>query len=72
MTEWLNSSKITLRTARILSGYTLKEAAASAGISASVLGRYEKNPSNIYASMATKIVRIYGVTIDDLDFGTCV
>lgn len=62
------SRSITIRRARVLSGYTLETAAFRLGISASALGRYERNPSIIYPSVAVKIADLYNVSIDDLDF----
>ncbi|WP_088832769.1 helix-turn-helix domain-containing protein [Paenibacillus tyrfis] len=66
--EWMEPRKITFRASRMLSGYTLKEAAAHAGISANVLGKYEKNAMETPLGVAVKLLQLYNISVDLVDF----
>lgn len=63
----LGTNKISLRTARILSGYTLKEVATSAGISTRALERYEQDASETPVNIFRHLLHLYGLTCKSVE-----
>ncbi|GED53518.1 helix-turn-helix domain-containing protein [Brevibacillus borstelensis] len=61
-------SKITLRDARILSGYTPNVAAKEAKVSVESLRRYEQNPGKTPIHIAVRLSNLYNISIDRLSF----
>lgn len=61
--------KITLRAARVNSGYTLIEAASLFGINKDTLSKYEQDSTNVPRSFFTKIESIYKIPIENIFFG---
>ncbi|KZE79349.1 hypothetical protein AV654_17930 [Paenibacillus elgii] len=64
----MSPREISLRTARLLSGYTLKEAAAHAGISVSVLSEFEKKSWETTLNVAISLLELYQVSVDVVNF----
>ncbi|KLU63996.1 hypothetical protein DEAC_c39900 [Desulfosporosinus acididurans] len=62
--------KITLRTARELSGYTIKEVADYCGIVVGVLDEYEVDSEYTPISLIRKILSLYKISSDLIFFGT--
>ena len=70
----LPETRMTLKMAREISGYTQKEAAALIGVRADTLGNYEKGKTYPDIPILRKIEEVYGITYDriiflPLDFG---
>lgn len=61
--------KITLRAARVNSGFTLLEAAESLGINKDTLSKYQKDSTDIPRSLILKIQKLYFVNADNIFFG---
>ncbi|GGH83665.1 transcriptional regulator with XRE-family HTH domain [Pullulanibacillus pueri] len=61
--------QITLRAARVNSGYTLKEAAEKFGISPDTLSKYEKDSTNVPRTFFIKIEKVYNVSVENIFFG---
>lgn len=59
----------TLRALRINAGISAKEAAAAVGINEDTLYRYESGKSSPQIGTALKLAKLYGVSIDVIDFG---
>lgn len=55
----MNCKKITLRDARMLNGYTLKDVANYANISINSLIRYERDSGNMPYETLAKILKLY-------------
>ncbi|SDC69110.1 Helix-turn-helix domain-containing protein [Paenibacillus sp. UNCCL117] len=66
MTEY----KITIRTAREEAGMSLEKAAQDIGVSVKRLKWYELHGSRIPVNMARKLAETYGVSTDEIHFGT--
>ncbi|MEY8367595.1 helix-turn-helix transcriptional regulator [Anaerovoracaceae bacterium 42-11] len=67
-TKFPKNSRITLKTAREISGFTQSEAARLIGISADTLGNYERGKSYPDIPTLRKIEQTYGVSYDRLIF----
>ncbi|WP_081924400.1 helix-turn-helix domain-containing protein [Brevibacillus borstelensis] len=61
-------SKITLRNARRLRGYTLKEVAKEARVSVGALSRYERNPGETPLHIAVRLSKLYNIPVSSVDF----
>lgn len=66
--------KMTLKTARELSGFTQEEAASKIGVNKDTLGNYERGKSYPDIPTLRKIEKVYGVSYEQiiflpLDFG---
>lgn len=59
---------ITLRAARINRNMTQREAAKELGISKGTLASYEQGVTVPTVTMAKKIAKLYGLTVDDIIF----
>lgn len=59
---------ITLRAARVNSGYTQKEAADKIGISVDTLGKYERGLSFPNVPVITAIEKAYNISYKDIIF----
>jgi hypothetical protein len=66
--ERLEPRKITIHTARVLSGHKLKDAAAQVDISESSLRRYERVAGEMPLRIAEKLLQLYGFSVDDVEF----
>ena len=60
--------KLTLKAARVNTGYTQKEAAEKLGISNATLCNWEKGLSMPNIQQVQRICELYGVTYDNLIF----
>jgi DNA-binding XRE family transcriptional regulator len=60
---------ISLRAARISSGYTSEESAKHLNISPETLCEYERDAGEMPVSMAIVILRLYGFHVDIIHFG---
>lgn len=65
----INMHQISLRTARITSGYTVEEAAKWINISPETLSEYERDAGEIPLSTAIEILSLYRVPVDIVYFG---
>lgn len=61
-------TKVSLRTARLIRGLTIKEAAALANISTRRLSRYEMNVCDTPLEDAIKLLDVYNIPFSALDF----
>ena len=61
--------KITLRAARVNSGYTLVKAASLFGINKDTLSKYEQDSTNVPRSFFSKVEDIYKIPIENIFFG---
>ncbi len=61
--------KLTLRAARVNSGFTLVESSKGLGINKDTLSKYERDSTDIPRSLILKIEDQYGVKSDDIFFG---
>ena len=61
--------KLTLKAARVNAGFTVKEAAEAIGVKEDTLYRWEAWKSSPKISPAVKLAKLYGLTVDDIDFG---
>ena len=59
---------LTLKAARINAGLTQKEAAAALGITKGTLANYEMGKTVPKIDTAKKMVKLYGVSANHLDF----
>ncbi len=59
---------ISLKAARVNAGYTQDSAAKKLGISVSTLANYEKGKTEPGYSTIRKMVEVYKVSMDDLNF----
>jgi DNA-binding XRE family transcriptional regulator len=64
-----NEYRISLRAARITSGYSIKKAAIALGISPQRLYKYERNADDLPVSLAKKIIQLYSVPLQIIYFG---
>ncbi len=62
--------QITLEAARVLMGYSLREAAEKFGVHYQTLSSWEKNPNKMKGEYIEKIPEIYGVEKNAIFFGT--
>lgn len=62
------NSRVTLKMAREIRGYTQEEAAKLIGISVDTLGNYERGKSYPDVPILRKIESIYGVAYDHIIF----
>ena len=62
--NWKNP--ISLTNARILAGYSLKEASQLIGKSVDSIRRYEKNPANTSGTVYENLCKAYGVDVDSI------
>ena len=60
--------KLTLKKARQLAGYTLREVAEITGLSLTMVHLYEKGEHSPTIQTALKLAELYGVTVYDIDF----
>ena len=60
--------KYSLRALRVNAGLTMKEASKKLGISSVTLRSYEKNITIPKINVITKMLEIYDVTIDEMNF----
>lgn len=60
--------QVSLRGARILSGYSAQQVAKSLGISPSLLYQYERNPDAVLPTTARKLAKVYKMPIDAITF----
>jgi DNA-binding XRE family transcriptional regulator len=58
----------TVRSARVMLGYFVKQVSQTLNIPRSTLYRYERDPGSMYPSEAIELARFYGTTIDALSF----
>jgi DNA-binding XRE family transcriptional regulator len=61
-------NQVSLKTARIMSGFTTKESAQYAEITEKTLSKYERRPSNTPLKIAIKLQKLYNVPIDMIYF----
>jgi DNA-binding XRE family transcriptional regulator len=61
--------QISLRSARINSGYTAQEVAESLNISPKTLWKYERAAGEMPLRAAVKILSLYRISVDDVYFG---
>jgi transcriptional regulator with XRE-family HTH domain len=61
--------QITLKSARINLGLTLKESANLFGIHYKTLGKYENDSSNVPRSFILKVQKVYGIPSEFIFFG---
>ncbi|WP_412679087.1 helix-turn-helix domain-containing protein [Brevibacillus borstelensis] len=61
-------SKLTLKNARHLRGYTLKEVAQKLRISVKTLSRYERRPGETPLHVAVILISLYQVPISLIDW----
>ncbi|PWV97422.1 helix-turn-helix protein [Paenibacillus cellulosilyticus] len=66
--ELARKTYITLRVARVLSGYTITEASNRTGIKQTRIRRYEKQPNKTLVSEAIKLATLYNCSINEIDF----
>ena len=59
--------KISLKTARELSGYTVEEVAKQCGVSIVQMEAFEREPGEIPKVMACKIKKMYKISLDLLE-----
>ena len=57
-------TKITLKMAREMSGYSVEEVAERVGVSATKIIRLEEKPEKLRASIAIKLRLLYGIPLD--------
>ena len=60
---------LTLKAARVNRGLSVKEVADSVGVTEDTIYRYESGKASPKISVVVKMVKLYGVTIGDIDFG---
>lgn len=59
---------ISIRAARVNARYTQRKAAEKLDISVSTLANYEKGKTEPDYSIIDNMIKLYGVSFDDLDF----
>jgi transcriptional regulator with XRE-family HTH domain len=64
-----NRLLITLRAARVNNGFILQEVAELVGKSKDTISKYEADSSNIPRNLMTELLRLYGLTQNDIFFG---
>lgn len=62
--------KITLEAARIMMGYSLKEAAKLFGVHYQTLSKWEEDPSLMKQKYVSEIEKIYYIPITSIFFGS--
>ncbi|MGG4344956.1 helix-turn-helix domain-containing protein [Paenibacillus lautus] len=67
VTDWV-SGKVSIKQVRLNSGFTLDVVSEATGISTKKLEWYEENPGDIAFDEAIMLCKLYGVTIDDVQF----
>jgi DNA-binding XRE family transcriptional regulator len=65
----ITTLRITLRAARVSSGYTTEEAAKCINISPTKLCEYERDSGEMTLSTAIHILKLYRFSIDTIYFG---
>lgn len=69
MIEQMPLIQITLKSARINLGLTLKDSAKLFGIHHETLGNYENDSTNVPRSFFIKIEKVYGIPTEFIFFG---
>jgi len=65
----MNKFFITLRTARVLRGLTVKQVAEKTGKCVDTISKYEKDSSNIPRDLSIELIRLYNVPENIIYFG---
>ena len=68
MVEIRLQRKCTFRSARIVSGFTIKDVSATLNISPRVLSRFERNTDEMPLDLAIKLLEIYKIPLSSLQF----